>query len=423
MSTKIRTLFANGLMAGLLLAAISIVGFAQSDNTQISGFVKDASGAVIANAKVSAKNEANGLERMATTNGEGYYIITQLPSGFYTVTVEASGFKLYNESNKKLDPNVPSKLDVSLQAGQVSETVNITAETISVQTESAALNKLVDEQTIKNTMVNGRNPLFLAITKPGVLGSNLGGNSFGLTQAGLNINGGRTQDVLITFDGAVGVRTRSNGTSIGVADLDSTQEVQILTANYNAEYGRASGGQVRIVTKGGGREIHGLAYEYLRNAALNTNTWNRNRTFNPARPCTDPLYEKDNACRPNPFRYNQYGFNLNGPVYIPGLGFNKDRDKLFWLFSMEWVKVRQTSNLVNRVPTARMRNGDFSELFPGGPNFLPGLGITRFVRDPLKTGNCNATDQTACFNDGGIINKIPASRTSPNGLALLRSFP
>ncbi len=423
MNTKIRTLFANGLMAGLLLAAISIVGFAQSDNTQISGFVKDASGAVIANAKVSAKNETNGLERMATSNAEGYYIITQLPSGLYTVTVEASGFKQYKESNKKIDPNVPAKLDVALQTGQVSETVNITAETIGVQTESAALNKLVDEQTIKNTMVNGRNPLFLAITKPGVLGSNLGGNSFGLTQAGLNINGGRTQDVLITFDGAVGVRTRSNGTSIGVADLDSTQEVQILTANYNAEYGRASGGQVRIVTKGGGREIHGLAYEYLRNAALNTNTWDRNRTFNPARPCTDPLFEKDNACRPNPFRYNQYGFNLNGPVYIPGLGFNKDRDKLFWLFSMEWVKVRQTSNLVGRVPTARMRNGDFSELFPGGPNFLPGLGITRFVRDPLKTGNCNATDQTACFNDGGIINKIPTSRTSPNGLALLRALP
>jgi hypothetical protein len=423
MSTKVRTLFANGLMAGLLLTAISIVGFAQSDNTQISGFVKDPSGAVVANAKVSAKNETNGLERTATTNGEGYYIITQLPSGLYTVTVEATGFKLYKESNKKIDPNVPARVDVSLQTGQVSESVNITAETIGVQTESAALTKLVDEKTIANTMVNGRNPLFLAITKPGVLGNNLGGNSFGLTQAGLNINGGRTQDVLITFDGAVGVRTRANGTSIGVADLDSTQEVQILTANYNAEYGRASGGQVRIVTKGGGQQLHGLFYEYLRNAALNTNTWDRNRTYNPARPCDNPLYEKDNACRPNPFRYNQFGFNLNGPVWIPGVDFNKNKDKLFWLFSMEWVRVRQTGNVVTRVPTQRMKNGDFSELFPGGPNFVSGLGVTRFVKDPLKTGNCNATDQTACFSDGGIINKIPTSRLSPNGLALLRSYP
>ncbi|MEP7271007.1 MAG: carboxypeptidase-like regulatory domain-containing protein, partial [Acidobacteriota bacterium] len=197
-----RALFANGLMAGLLLAAISTIGLAQSDNTQISGFVKDQSGAVIANAKVSAKNENNGLERSAVTNGEGYYVITQLPSGFYTVTVEANGFKLYKESNKKVDPNVPAKLDVSLQTGQVSETVNITASTVSVQTESGALTKLVDEQTIKNTQLNGRNPLLLAVLKPGVLGGSLGGNSFGLTTAGQVINGARTQDTLITFDGA-----------------------------------------------------------------------------------------------------------------------------------------------------------------------------------------------------------------------------
>lgn len=423
MSTRMRTLITNGLMTGLLLAALSAIGLAQSDNTQISGFVNDPSGAVIAGAKVTVKNEINGLERSATTNGEGYYVVTQLPSGLYTVTVEATGFKLYKESNKKLDPNVPAKLDVSLQAGQVSETVNITATTVGVQTESGALSKLVDEQTIKNTMINGRNPLFLAITKPGVLGNNLGGNSFGLTQAGLNINGGRTQDILITFDGAVGVRTRSNGTSIGVADLDSTQEVQILTANYNAEYGRASGGQVRIVTKGGGHDFHGVAYEYLRNAALNTNSWSNNRTLTAARPCTDPAFAKDTACRPNPFRYNQYGFNLNGPVWIPGVPFNKERNKLFWLYSMEWVKVRATGNNVQRVPTARMRAGDFSELFPGGPNYVAGLGVNRFVKDPLKAGACSATDQTGCFNDGGIINKIPASRLSPNGLALLKAFP
>ena len=207
-----------------------------------------------------------------------------------------------------------------------------------------------------------------------------------------------------------------------MADLDSTQEVQILTANYNAEYGRSAGGQVRIITKSGGRDFHGVAYEYMRNAALNTNSWDRNRTFNPARPCDQEAFKKDNACRPNPFRYNQFGFNLSGPAYIPGLGFNKDRNKVFWLYSMEWLKVRQTSNITNRVPTARMRVGDFSELFPGGPNFVSALGVTRFVKDPLKTGACSATDQTACFNDGGVINKIPTNRLSPNGLALLRAY-
>ena len=267
MSTSKIKLLGQLLSVGLFLV-LSVAAFAQSDNTQISGFVKDQAGAVIASAKVLVKNEINGFERSAVTNGDGYYVITQLPSGLYTVSVEANGFKLYKESNKKLDPNVPAKLDVSLQPGQVTDVVNITATSVGVQTESSSLSKLVDEKTIQNTMINGRNPLFLALTKPGVLGGSLGGNNFGLTTAGLVINGARTQDTLITFDGAVGVRTRSNGTSIGVADLDSTQEVQILTANYNAEYGRSAGGQVRIITKGGGKNFHGVAYEYLRNGEV-----------------------------------------------------------------------------------------------------------------------------------------------------------
>src|SRR5215510_16449859 len=419
MSTRMRRVVAKSLGLGLLAAlwlAISIAGFAQSDNTQISGFVKDTTGAVIAGAKITAKNETNGLERSATSNGEGYYIITQLPSGFYTMSAEASGFKLYKETGKKLDPNVPAKLDVSLQAGQVSEVVNIMATTVGVQTESAAITKLVDEQTIKNTMINGRNPLFLAITKPGVIGSNLGGNSFGLTQAGLNINGGRTQDILITFDGAVGVRTRSNGTSIGTADLDATQEVQILTANYNAEYGRSAGGQIRIVTKSGTHDFHGTFYEYFRNSALNANTWTR-KTNTTGRSCD--LFPNDQQCKPSPFRYNQYGYTLSGPVLLPFTEFNRDRSKLFWSFSQEWVKQRTSTLRTLIVPTLKMRQGDFSELAVANPFF----SSPRFIKDPLKSGPCNSTVQTGCFSDGGIINKIPASRLSPNGMALLRALP
>ncbi|MGH9833666.1 MAG: TonB-dependent receptor, partial [Blastocatellia bacterium] len=255
--------------------------------------------------------------------------------------------------------------------------------------------------------------------RPGVQGGALGGNSFGLTTGGLNINGARTQDYLLTFDGAVGVRTRSNGTAIGVPDVEATQEVQILTANYNAEYGRASGGQIRIVTKSGGQDFHGVFYEYLRNAAFNTNEWGRNRNTPANQPCSDPQFEKASHCSPNPFRYNQFGYSLSGPVVIPGIDFNKGRDKLFWLWGQEWVRQRSTGNTTQRVATAKMRLGDFSELAdPNNP-----LRVVRFIKDPLLTGNCNATDQTACFKDGGIINKIPANRLSSNGLALLRSQP
>ncbi|MGH9799482.1 MAG: TonB-dependent receptor, partial [Blastocatellia bacterium] len=201
--------------------------------------------------------------------------------------------------------------------------------------------------------------------------------------------------------------------------VEATQEVQILAANYNAEYGRASGGQIRIVTRSGGKDFHGVAYDYLRNAAFNANEWGRNRNTPANQPCTDPLYQKASHCRPNPFRYNQFGYSLSGPVIIPGLDFNKDRSKLFWLWGQEWVRQRRTDNTTQRVATAKMRAGDFSELAdPNNP-----LRVVRYIKDPLLTGNCTATDQTACFKDGGILNKIPANRLSPNGLAFLRAQP
>ncbi len=423
MSTHKTKMLTQMLSIGLCLVLSSLLAFAQSDNAVLSGFVKDSAGAVVPNAKVTVRNEERAFERSTTANGEGYYVISSLPPGIYTITVESAGFKLYKESNRKLDPNLTSNLEVSLQTGQVTEVVNITASSSQVQTESATVGRLVETKQVEYLQLNGRNPLFLSQLKPGVQGGALGGNSFGLTTGGLNINGGRTQDSLVTYDGAVGTRTRSNGTSIGTADVEATQEVQILTANYNAEYGRASGGQIRIVTKSGTKDFHGVFYEYLRNAALNANEWGRNRNTPANQPCDNPLFEKAQHCRPNPFRYNQFGYSLSGPVIIPGTSFNSDRSKLFWLWGQEWVRQRRTDNTTQRVATARMRQGDFSELFPGGPNYIAALNVPLYLRDPLKTGACSATDTSACFNDGGVLNKIPTARLSPNGLGLLRAQP
>ncbi|MGE0102718.1 MAG: TonB-dependent receptor [Blastocatellales bacterium] len=419
MSSRIIKIIANirGIgFAAVMLAVIGPLVPGQSDLSSITGTVKDQTGSVVPNAKVTVKSEIRVFERVTTTNSEGYYVISNLPPGLYTVTIEASGFKSFNKTGNKLDPNIASKVDVALEPGQLTEVVNITATVSGVQTETATVGKLVEGKQIEALQLNGRNPLFLALLKPGVAGGSLASFSFGLTSGGFSINGSRSQENLITFDGAVGVRTRQNGTSIGVADLDTTQEVQILTANYNAEYGRSSGGQIRIVTKSGGRDFHGAVFEYLRNSALNANTWDRNRNSN-RRDCDQ--FPADAHCRPNPFRYNQFGYNLNGPVIIPGTGFNKDRNKVFWLWGQEWIRFRNDANLGLRVPTARMRAGDFSELAASNPLRVGPF----FIRDPLKTGACNANDQTACFSDGGILNKIPANRLSPNGLALLNAMP
>jgi len=390
------------LLVAVLLANFALL--AQSDTAAISGFVKDATGATVPNATVNIKNEATGLERKAVTNESGYYIVPNLPPGFYSVRVEASGFKRFESTNNKLDPNIATTVNADLQVGASTESVSVVAEAPAIQSESATVGRVITTKEVQDTPLNGRNPLFLALLKPGVSGGALAQFSFDLSTGGLNINGGRTQDNLITFDGAVGVRTRSNGTSIGVADVDATQEVQVLTSNYNAEYGRSSAGQVRIVTKSGSRDFHGSLYEYFRNSAMNANTWARNRVVG----------QPDINSQAAPFRFNQFGGSFSGPIFIPKK-FNADRNKLFFLFSQEWTRYRQAELQQITVPTDAMRRGDFSQLLGANPYY----NGPRYIADPLRSGACTAADQTACF-PGNII---PPSRLSPQGVALLNSYP
>src|SRR5205085_2929535 len=174
-----------------------------------------------------------------------------------------------------------------------------------------------------------------------------------------------TQDNLITYDGAVAVRTRSNGTSIGTADLDQTAEVQVLTASYGAEFGRSAGGQIRVITKSGTRAFHGSAYEYFRNSALDANSWSRNRN-----PATNFVA---------PFKFNQFGYNFNGPLYIPK--YNTDRSKVFFTWAQEWARRRVDQTNLRTVPSAKMKQGDFSELL--GPSLW--FGSAQIIKDP-RTG-------------------------------------
>ena len=390
------------LLALFFLSSVS--ANAQSDTASMSGFVRDASGAIVPNANVVIKNEVTGSERRAVSGQNGYYIVPNLPPGLYTVTADATGFKKFESTHNKLDPNITATVDANLQIGAATETVNVVAEAPGIQAESATVGRVITQKEVQDTPLNGRNPLFLALLKPGVSGGALAQFGFDLSTGGLNINGGRTQDNLITYDGAVGVRTRSNGTSIGTADVDAVQEVQVLTSNYSSEYGRSSAGQIRIVTKSGGKEFHGSAYEYFRNSALNANEWQRNRVIG----------QPNISSQAAPFRYNQFGWNVNGPVFIPNR-FNKERNKLFFLFSQEWTRFRREELQQQVVPTDAMKRGDFSQLLGSNPYF----GTPQYIKDPLRSGSCNATDQAACF-PGNII---PASRLSPQGVALLNSYP
>jgi predicted heme/steroid binding protein len=372
---------------------------AQSDLGRISGFVKDQSGATIANAKVTVRN-VNGVERQTITNDSGHYVITNVPAGLYTMTAEATGFQKFLSANNKLDPSADLVIDATLTVGSSTQTVEVLASTVQLQTESASVQKLVTREQIDALELNGRNPIGLASLVPGARGSTLASLTFGLNQGPANFNGSRNPENLITFDGAPATRTRSNGTSIGVADVDSTQEVQILTANYSPEYGRTSGAQIRITTKTGTSQFHGAMYEYFRNTVLNANTWARN---------ANKLTTQITA----PFHYNQFGYNLGGPFYIPGK-FNTNKSKVFFYWGEEWLKynfVESGSSLGGAglllVPSMKMRQGDFSELLDPMNLFTK---KTTVVKDPT-TGNPFP---------GNII---PPERLSPNGIGILNAWP
>src|SRR4051812_21894291 len=384
MSTAASRLLRFALSLSALTCLTLTIAFAQSDLGRISGFIKDPSGATIPNAKITVQNQS-GVQRQATTNEAGYYTITNVPSGLYTMRAEAQGFQRYESKDNKLDPSSNLVIDATLVVGAVTQTVEVSAATTQLQTESASVQKLVTREQIDSLELNGRNPVGLASLVPGARGGTLANASPFLTQGPSNFNGSRNPENLILFDGAPATRTRSNGASIGAADVDSTQEVQILTANYSPEYGRTSGAQIRVVTKTGTQQFHGAAYEYIRNNNLNANTWARNS--NPLTQFAAPLH------------YNQFGYNIGGPVYIPGK-FNTDKTKMFFYWGEEWIRYHFTESGSSvgsagllTVPTLKMRNGDFSELLDPNNPFVTrkdasGNKIPVLIKDPQSPNPC-----------------------------------
>jgi hypothetical protein len=377
--------------AALLLSCSSL--FAQSDLGSIQGVVKDPSGSTVPNASITVKNENSGQERRTKTNDAGFYAVTSIPSGQYAVVIEAAGFKKFDSNHNKLDPSSNLGVDATLTVGAATDTVEVTASSQVLQTETSVVQKLITREQIDSLELNGRNPVGLASLVPGARGGNLAGLNFSFNQGPSNFNGSRNPENLITYDGAPATRTRSNGTSLGAADVDSTQEVQILTAAYAPEFGRTSGAQIRILTKAGGKDFHGAFYEYDRNDAFNANTWTRNHV--------------NGQGYVPPFRYNQYGYNIGGPAYIPGK-FNSDKSKFFWYWGQEWVKYRFTDTATWTVPTNLMRQGNFSELQTLGPQNILGRVVT--IKDPI----------TGTPFPGNII---PPAQVSRNGSGILKAYP
>jgi hypothetical protein len=384
------------LPLGLLLLCTPALIQAQTVTGSLSGTVRDASGAVIANAAVKLTQPATGVTRDAQTDERGDFIFSALVNGEYTLTVSAGGFKNAERRGVTLTSAERKSVgEIILEVGGVGETVTVTAQSEQVQTASAERSGTITSDQVDNLLILGRNVKSLAALLPGVVETS---DDEGLTRSyNLNVQGNRNNTNSVSVDGITLNALGNNNNGVVTVSQDAVAEVKVQLSNYQAEYGRMSGANVTIITKSGTRQFHGGGSFFKRHEQFNANNFFSNRS---------------NLTRPR-YRYNVWNYNIGGPVVIPGTSFNKDRDKLFFFFNQEWwpLEVPQTIRQIT-VPTALERAGDFSQTTDVN-------GAKVFVRDPLKTGACNATSQVGCFGN----NVIPANRLDQNGLALLKLMP
>ena len=385
-------LSARILLSLLTVGVMAAPAAAQFDTAQVSGVVRDATGAVLPGVDVVLLADGTGLERRTVSNEAGLYTFANVPVGDYRITATLSGFQPVARTGVRVNAGLNIRVDIQLQLGALTESVQV--EAASTLVDTAVIGRTVRADQISETPLSSRRVTQVAQLVPGTIGGNMGGLP---TQAGTfavgitSINGGRSEEFITTVDGAPSIRVRANGGfTMGMQNADTVEEVQVLTTNYQAEFGRASAGLLRLVTKSGTQRFHGNAFWTGQDESLNANTWTNNRA----------------GIEKAPSNFNQYGFTLGGPIYLPGR-FNSDRSKLFFFWGEEWDRIRSVDNQQAAVPSAAMRTGDFSELLnPANPYY----GQVRVIRDP----------STGLPFPGNII---PPQRISPNGRALLNSYP
>ena len=266
------------------------------------------------------------------------------------------GFKREVRSGIVLEVAAVLEVDFSLQVGQVTETIGITGVTPALQTEDSSVGNVVNSQELKHLPVNQRNYTRLILLMPGT-SSVSRSQQQGVAQSGtalFSVNGGRPQDNNYTLDGVDSNMQMMNSPGIS-PPMDAIQEFKVAT-NTGSEFGRSMGANVSMVMKSGTRDLHGTVYEYLRNDKFDANEFFANRS----------------NLGKTPFRLNQYGVTLGGPVLLPKADL---RDKMFWFFSWEGFRRRRGSTLVASVPPAEFRNGDFSSLLTQSTPI--------YLRDPL----------------------------------------
>ena len=354
-----------------LVAIIVVLGLSQVANAQeitgaIVGTVKDSAGASVPGATVTVTNRETKIAvRTVQTNDEGQYSVGDLPATNYDVAFEARGFKKQIQNNVEVNVGARRTLDATLDAGDISEVVTIEANPVAVELSNATVGTVISGEQATQLALNNRNWVQLITLAPGVSNDLADQVYVGTTNpAGqantmnIAVNGARSAQNTYTVDGADVTDRGSNITIQAYPSVDSIAEFKVQRSLFPAESGRSGGGQINVVTRGGGREFHGSLFEFVRNDKLNANDFISNRATNPAFG-----RESNGKAKRAPFRYNNFGGTLSGPVMIPLFGEGgsavKKLKRTFFFFSEEQRKDRRYPSLTGSVPDLNMRRGIF----------------------------------------------------------------
>jgi hypothetical protein len=389
------------LLLCLLLA--SLPAAAQSTTQAIQGLVTDTTGAVVAGARITITNIQTGVTRSVETNQTGNYNFPLVPVGNYNVRSELDGFRTETVTNLRVDTGSQVRQDFRLQIGAVTETIEVAASAVTLETENATLGAVIENRRIIELPLNGRNVQNLAVLVPGVQFGNRtglgdGGGGFPIPGQGFSVsaNGQRETYQTISLDGVDAKDPRIHIANF-VPSIEAIEEFKIQTNTYSAEIGFGGGANVNITMKSGTNQLHGTFFNFLRNDAFDA----ENYFLNFERPADAERAKK------NKLRQNQYGFVMSGPVLIPGV--YNGKNKTFWAFNYEGRRTREGVVSTEWWPSNEFRQGDFSSVQFGA------FDVNRSFRNPILIYD-------PFTGDPFPNNRIPASRLHPGAQNILNLY-
>ena len=407
--------FAKGqpclLLLMLILLMFSPLARGQELAGTFAGTITDTSGAVISHATITITlNGVSGTSRVVQSNDSGNYIATNLPAGTYTITISNSGFEKFSDHDVILNVAEKRTVNAELKIGAENQTVTVEDNPVALDTESSSQAGTISGTQLRELELFNRNFQQLVTLQPGVV--NLLGDQPGFgginSVSSVSVNGARTSANNWSVDGADINDSGSNTTLLNIPSVDAIQELTLERSSYDASFGRSGGGQILVATRSGTSSFHGSAYEFVRTADTNANSYFNNLTGLPRAPD----------------HYNNFGFTVGGPFFIPHV-YNTSRKKTFFFWSEEWRKITSpTTNNVAAPTTAELSGTFFSPTALNAPAgcvtgytpFIPstsgGMGTGGVGTIDIKNPNCVSKNAQVYLSQ--IVSKFPANYTTVN---------